>query len=186
MIAESAPAASASSTTAPQIVTSVLAAVGLSPLATNSPLAPVAPPPTLLRLRWNGYAARFRKTFFNQAPTIAYNPLQNSLVNDDIVGTLTVNDPDGSTYTLTATDPAKGEVVVNPDGTFVYTPGPDYKGTDKFDVTVSDANSAHIHGLPGLLNLVTFGLLGESGHTTTQTINVGGVFNSSGALSFRA
>ncbi len=96
------------------------------------------------------------------------------MVNGSIVGKLTVNDPDGTAYTLTATEPAHGDVVVNPDGTFVYTPDPDYNGTDTFDVTVTDANSGfHIHGLSGLLNLATFGLLGESGHTTTHTITIG-------------
>ena len=45
-----------------------------------------------------------------------------------------------------------------------------------FDVTISDESSGfHIHGLSGLLNLVTFGLIGESGHTHTETIAVSGV-----------
>ena len=173
VIAESAPEARESSTAAPQVVTSLLAAVGLSPLATDSPLAPVAPPPTLFgALEW--VRREILKTFFNQGPTIAYNPAQNSLVDGNIVGTLVANDPDGTGYTLTATKPANGEVVVNPDGTFVYTPGPDYDGRDTFNVTVTEADSGfHIHGLGGLLNLVTFGLLGESGHSTTRTITVG-------------
>jgi aldose sugar dehydrogenase len=173
VIVESAPEARASSTTEPQVVTGLLAAVGLSPLATDSPLAPVAPPPTLFgALEW--LRREIMKTFFNEAPTIAYNPAENSLVDDSIVGTLVANDPDGTGYTMTATKPAKGEVVLNPDGTFVYTPGPDYNGEDTFDVTVTEADSGfHIHGLGGLINLVTFGLLGESGHSTTRTINVG-------------
>ena len=53
MIAESAPEARESSTTEPQVATSLLAAVGLSPLATDSPLAPVTPPLTLFgALEW--------------------------------------------------------------------------------------------------------------------------------------
>ena len=66
--------------------------------------------------------------------------------------------------------------MLNPDGKFVYTPGAGYDGGDTFDVTVTEADSGfHIHGLGGLLNLVTFGLLGESGHSTTRTITVGDV-----------
>ena len=131
VIAESAPEARESSTTAPQVVTSLLAAVGLSPLATDSPLAPVAPPPTLFGVL-ELVRREIMKTFFNQAPTIAYNPRENSLVDGTIVGTLVANDPDGTAYTLTATKPAEGEVVINPDGTFVYTPGPGYDGGDTF------------------------------------------------------
>ena len=183
VIAEIAPEARASSTAAPQVVTSLLAAVGLSPLASDSPAAPPAPPPTLFgALEW--VRREFLKTFFNQAPTIAYNPAQNSLADGNIVGKLTVKDPDGTGYTLTATQPAKGEVVVNPDGTFVYTPGPEFDGGDTFKVTATEADSGfHIHGLSGLLNLVTFGLLGESGHTTTYTVNVGARFERSTVVS---
>ncbi|MCB1293001.1 MAG: VCBS domain-containing protein, partial [Mycobacterium sp.] len=45
--------------------------------------------------------------------------------------------------------------------------------TDSFTVTVSDADSGfHIHGLGGLLNLLTFGLLGDSGHTNARAVTV--------------
>ena len=60
------------------------------------------------------------------------------------------------------------------DGTFVYTPGTTYTGQDSFQVTVSDARDGfHIHGAAGLLNLFTFGLLGSSGHRTTQSVLIG-------------
>ncbi len=73
VIAESAPEARESSTPAPQVVTSLLAAVGLNTLAADSPLAPAAPPPTLFgALEW--IRREILKTFFNQRPTIAYNP----------------------------------------------------------------------------------------------------------------
>src|SRR4029077_17622079 len=92
-----------------------------------------------------------------------------------IVGTLTPDDPDSTAFTFTATKPAHDEVEVSPNGTFVYTPDATYTGEDFFDVTGSDASSGfHIHGLSGLLNVVTFGLLGESGHTYTRTISVSG------------
>lgn len=45
--------------------------------------------------------------------------------------------------------------------------------TDTFQVTTSDFWSGpHIHGLSGLVNMLTFGLLGSSGHTATGTVTV--------------
>lgn len=38
------------------------------------------------------------------------------------------------------TDPAHGTVVVNADGSYVYTPATDYHGSDSFSYTVSDGN----------------------------------------------
>lgn len=163
----------ATTVTLPDIVGGLLAAFGFGPLATNSPVAPATPQPMLLGLlEW--VRREISRTFFNQSPNIAYNPAENSLVDGSIVGTLTVDDPDSTAFTFTASKPAHGEVTVDPDGTFTYTPGATYSGYDTFEVTVSDASSeAHIHGLSGLLNLVTFGLFGDSGHTSTRTITVG-------------
>lgn len=58
-----------------------------------------------------------------------------------------------------------------------YTPPSTWDGvtpyTDTFHVTTSDFWSGpHIHGLSGLVNLVTFGLLGSSGHTASGTLTV--------------
>jgi aldose sugar dehydrogenase len=168
-----APAPPATTVTLPDIVGGLLAAFGFGPLATNSPVAPAAPQLMLFGLlEW--MRREISRTFFNQTPTIAHNPAENSLVDGSIVGTLTVDDPDSTAFTFTASKPAHGEVTVDPDGTFTYTPGATYSGYDTFEVTVSDASSgAHIHGLSGLLNLVTFGLLGDSGHTSTRTITIG-------------
>jgi aldose sugar dehydrogenase len=65
-------------------------------------------------------------------------------------------------------------VFVDSDG-FIFTPNASYDGSASFDITISDESSGfHIHGLSGLVNLVTFGLIGESGHTHTQTVTVSG------------
>ncbi len=175
VIAQAAVTPQATTAPVPSIVTGLLSAFGLGALASSNPLAPAAPPPTLLGvLEW--VRREINRMFFNESPVgITYNPDANSLVNGHIVGTLTPDDPDSTAFTFTATRPAHGEVEVSPNGTFVYTPDATYTGEDFFDVTVSDASSGfHIHGLSGLLNLVTFGLLGESGHTHTQTISVSG------------
>lgn len=49
------------------------------------------------------------------------------------------------TYSL-KTEPQKGSVVVNEDGTFTYTPGADVEGTDTFVYTVTDENDASADG----------------------------------------
>lgn len=49
------------------------------------------------------------------------------------------------TYSL-KTEPQKGSVVVNADGTFTYTPGADVEGTDTFVYTVTDENNASADG----------------------------------------
>jgi len=54
-------------------------------------------------------------------------------------GTLTVTDVDGDGLTFSkGSDPAHGTVVVNPDGTYTYTPAADCNGPDSFTNTVSD------------------------------------------------
>jgi len=157
------------------VVSALLTFFGLGPVA-NTPAAPAAPSLTLLdvlQLAWR----EFERTFLNQTPTLAYDPTENSLLAAGrIEGNLHPFDPDSATLTYTAGGPANGSVTVNPDGTFTYTPDAGYTGDDSLDVTVSDAGSGfHIHGLSGLLHLVTFGLVGDSGDTYTQHITVQGL-----------
>lgn len=52
-------------------------------------------------------------------------------------------DPDNDPLTVdSATDPANGTVVINPDGTIDYTPDPNFSGTDTFNYTVCDDSGA--------------------------------------------
>ncbi|WP_168201392.1 Ig-like domain-containing protein [Qingshengfaniella alkalisoli] len=56
-------------------------------------------------------------------------------------GAIEVDDPDNDTPTFTIADPpGNGTVVLNPDGTYTYTPAPDFHGEDSFDVEVDDGN----------------------------------------------
>ncbi len=94
-----------------------------------------------------------------------------------LTGDLNVDDPDGDTVSFRIDrDPARGSVSVDPAGRFIYTPDPalaHYGYADSFVVTVSDADAGfHLHGLMGLLNLLTFGLIGTSGHVSTSTVNL--------------
>ncbi|MCO6055156.1 retention module-containing protein, partial [Pseudomonas sp. MOB-449] len=96
----------------------------------------------------------------NDAPVITDNngnPLGDdvSITTDEdtpVSGLLDATDPDGDTLTFTAGDaPRNGSVVVNPDGSYTYTPNANFNGGDSFTVIVSDGN----------------------GGTDTLTINVG-------------
>jgi large repetitive protein len=56
----------------------------------------------------------------------------NVLAND--------SDPDGDTLSVTTASAANGTVVILPDGSIDYTPGPDFNGTDIITYTISDGN----------------------------------------------
>ena len=79
-----------------------------------------------------------------------------------------LGDGDGDGDVLTVTDytqPVNGSVVLNPAGTFTYTPAANYTGTDTFTYTVSDeASPWHLHRMTGLF--------GQGGHTSTTTVTV--------------
>lgn len=113
---------------------------------------------------------------FNQTPTLT--PTRTGQDSLSVVrGDLNIDDPDSAevAYTISAA-PARGAVTVDADGRYTYTPDAAYaRGgtTDEFTVSVSDASSGvHIHGLEGLLNLLTFGLLGAAGHVSTVRVTV--------------
>ena len=76
----------------------------------------------------------------NLPPTIA--PVEiKTLVNGQIVGTLGAIDPEGDPLTFVLTEiPKYGTVQINPDGTYVYTPGMDYPGYDSFWLAVNDGD----------------------------------------------
>ena len=154
----------------PNIVTRLLAPLGIGALATDAPLAPASPTSLMGILE---LARRELERFFvNRTPTYTYK--LGTPANGAITGTLEPVDADSTSFTYTATPSTEGEVFVDSDG-FVFTPNENYDGEATFVVTISDESSGfHIHGLSGLVNLVTFGLIGESGHTHTQTITVKG------------
>ncbi|WP_158642648.1 Ig-like domain-containing protein, partial [Chitinophaga japonensis] len=89
-------------------------------------------------------------TTVNDAPTGA-GDTQTTPEDIPISGAVSGSDVDGDVLTFTkSADPANGTVVVNPDGTYTYTPNADYHGPDNFTIEISDGN----------------------GGTTTVTINI--------------
>lgn len=150
---------------------------GLAPAAAVEVVAPAqqASAAVPIQIASPTAAAVGTNSFFNnQTPTLNYNAAQNLVVDGHIMGNLHPVDADSTKLTYTATTPSAGTVKIDPNGTFDYTPGVNFTSQDMFDVTVSDAGSGfHIHGFAGLLNLLTFGLLGTSGHKTTQTVLIG-------------
>ena len=115
--------------------------------------------------------------FFNESPALNWggNPVQGA--NGVVTGMLNAADMEGDPLSFSiSTAPSNGTVAVGADGSYTYTPSEAvaYDGTiDSFAVTVSDAGAGfHLHGLAGLLNLLTLGFLGLSGHTSTVNVPV--------------
>src|SRR5262249_4376768 len=55
----------------------------------------------------------------------------------------TDSDADGDTLTVTDhTDPSHGNLSINTDGSFTYTPDANYNGSDSFDYTIDDGHGA--------------------------------------------
>ena len=166
-------------------------------LAGVNPLAPAAPVES--PVAWAVAAATSRRTigaqtqaqarataaatgnpiatfFFNQTPTVSPTRIGQDSASV-VTGDLNISDPDSDVVVYTITEaPANGTVTVDSNGEYTYVPDPYYARagtTDTFTVSVSDADSGfHIHGLGGFFNLLTFGLLGDSGHASTSTVTV--------------
>ena len=157
----------------PSIITRLLAPLGIGALATNTPVAPVAPSSLMGFLEL--VRRELERVFVNDSPTFTYELEEPA--NGAITGKVAPVDTDSTAFTYTATSPAEGDVFIDSDGTFTFAPNENYDPTKgaSFDVTISDESSGfHVHGLSGVVNLVTFGLVGESGHTRTETISVSG------------
>ncbi|WP_052306882.1 Ig-like domain-containing protein [Chitinophaga pinensis] len=83
-------------------------------------------------------------TAINNAPT-GTGDSQTTLEDTPVNGAVTGNDADGDplTYVL-GTAPANGGVIVNADGTYIYTPNANYNGPDNFTILISDGNGGSI------------------------------------------
>jgi|GEM_PF-5040054 len=78
-------------------------------------------------------------------PPIAVDDAFATLENQPLTGDLLANDSDldgDSLNTTLVALPNNGLVTINPDGTFTYTPDPDFVGNDSFVYQVDDGNNA--------------------------------------------
>ena len=90
-------------------------------------------------------------TSINDVP-VAASPTILTLEDTPKNGAIMATDTDGDSLTFTITTlPAKGTVVVNADGTYVYTPNTNYHGPDNFVIRISDGNG----GTTSVTTLIT-------------------------------
>lgn len=167
----------------PGILSTVLSALGLRTTSGNSnaPIAPADNPLTSGILEF--VRRQFSALFDNKAPTSVPKTQTVSLVDGNTqTFTLTgATDPDGDTVTYqpgTYTGSKGGTLVVDADASATYTAAAGWDGSaaisdDTFMVTTTDESSGwHIHGIAGLINTLSFGLIGSPGHTGSQTVVV--------------
>ena len=98
-------------------------------------------------------------------PPIANNDTNTTEVDTPVSGNVLVNDYDldGDPISVTSnTDPSNGTLVINPDGTYTYTPNPGFEGEDSFEYTICD------NGSPALCDtaVVTIYVISDNGNIT--------------------
>ncbi len=83
----------------------------------------------------------------NDAPAAtddSYDAILNTVLTVNTASGLLANDADADGDSLTVTllaGPAHGTLLLNPDGSFTFTPATDYTGSDSFTYTVSDGTA---------------------------------------------
>ena len=158
-----------SAPTVGSLVVALIGGLGLPPGAT--PWGAPHPPAPFLELAWGLYR-RVESIFCNHRPVAGQPEVSTSLNSDgEISGDLNIYDPDHDHlryHVVDGPDPAKGTVIVNPDGNFTYKTTPEFAssgGTDTFTVVADDDTCFHIHGLFGFFTP-------GHGHTAVQTVTV--------------
>jgi len=89
-------------------------------------------------------ATLYITVFPGNNPPVAQDDVNNTIVDTPVTGNVIPNDsdPDGDPLTVITTPvsgPNNGTVVINPDGTYTYTPDPGFIGTDTFEYEVCDS-----------------------------------------------
>ena len=146
----------------PVAIVTQLVSAALAPFLAPSPSAPADPPLLLGVLAWA--RREIQRSFLNTAPQAVPDSVSTSQNTDIEIDVLRNDvDPDDRDVKTVGsyTQPTHGEVVLNDDGTFTYTPDQNYHGADSFTYTVTDETSPwHLHGLSG------------GGHTNSQSATV--------------
>ncbi len=143
--ADPAPADPAPARPAPVALAAMSAAPGTAAVTVADLFSGVFAP---IRELLEGAVLLVRRTFFNQAPTVS--PIQLTGQGEGpITGTIGAVDPEGDPLVYSIYQaPRYGSAVVDADGSYTYTPGPGFTGTDSFIAAATDTGF-HIN----LLNL---------------------------------
>ena len=114
----------------------------LAPFLAPGPVTPAQPPLMLFAvLDW--LRREVQRTFFNRSPNAVADVYTTSedigLSGNVLTDGADDTDADGDELTATlVTGPAHGDLTLNSDGSFTYTPDANYHGTDTFTYKVSD------------------------------------------------
>ena len=146
--------------------TTTFVAALLAPFLAPGPTVPSQPPLLWAVLAW--VRQEFGRAFANKRPDAQPDGVTTSedvAVDIDVLANDGDADDPGAVSVVDYTRPAHGSLELNDDGSFTYTPAPDFHGVDTFTYTISDdAAAPHVHGLLGLL----FG----GGHTRTAEVSI--------------
>ncbi|WP_436399205.1 Ig-like domain-containing protein [Roseobacter sp. S98] len=85
----------------------------------------------------------------NDVPTVSRVSVFETTQDTDVAGTLTAGDIDGAgifSFAAGPDAPANGTAVINPDGSFSYTPDTGFVGVDRFTYTVTDEDGGQTEG----------------------------------------
>ncbi|WAJ70437.1 Ig-like domain-containing protein [Catenovulum adriaticum] len=83
----------------------------------------------------------------NMAPVVETLSVMTQ-TDTQVMEQITATDADGDTLTYTVTtDPMKGMLELNDDGSFTYTPNSEFTGSDSFEFEVSDGVNAAVNGM---------------------------------------
>jgi hypothetical protein len=147
---QSVPTVAAAAVSPTQAVSPAVGVVGfLNAVVTNllNPFLAPAPntPDPLTPVVW-AVLAYVRRNFFNEAPTVSYNPATTVQTGQTVTGYIGASDAEGDTLTYTVTrDPQHGTVTIDQTtGKFTYTPDDiDYDAAqvDSFTVSVTDGKT---------------------------------------------
>ena len=140
----------------------------------------------------------FSTTFQQGHPPVAvadsYSVNEDSVLSPPSTGVL-ANDTDADGDTLTAElikEPEHGTLVLESDGTFTYTPGTNYSGSDNFTYRAKDGNlksetatvtiSVRAVNDPPSISVIADQIINEDGETTALAFSIGDVETTVDAL----
>ena len=115
-------------------------------------------------------------------PPVAGDSTPTTPEDTELNGSVSSSDIDGDTGTYAAgTGPLHGALVLNPNGTYTYTPADDYNGPDSFTFTVADGNGGADQGIVSITvtPVNDAPVAADSSETTSEDTQLAGSVSSS-------